>query len=371
MSAPPAPSSGFGRFFLPGPTEVRPEVLEAQVRPMIGHRGPETEALLARLAAPLSALFRTSRPVFVSASSATGLMEMAIRNGVRRKALCLVNGAFSQRFADIAAACGVDHHVARVEPGQTFEADQVRQLLGQTGADAVTVVHSESATGALAPLAEIAAAVRERDEVLLLVDGVTSVAGSPVETDAWGLDFVLTGSQKATALPPGLAFATASERMLERARALPGRGLYFDLVVYDEQARRHQTPYTPAVSLLYALDCQLSRIAADGGVEARWGRHEAMRRTVEAWVTAKGEGLGVQFLPREGRRSWTVSCLKLLRDGQAGGAIAKAAAQRGWTIAPGYGKLKDSTIRIGHMGDHTVAGLEALLAELDGVLARA
>ncbi len=367
MSAVPA----FGRFFLPGPTEVRPEVLAAQLSPMLGHRGPETEALLARMAAPLSSLFRTSRPVFISTSSATGLMEMAIRNGVRRKVLCLVNGAFSQRFADIAAACGVDHHVAKVELGQTFEADQVRRLLAETGADAVTLVHSESATGALTPLMDIAAAVREHDDVLLLVDGVTSVAGSPVETDAWGLDFILTGSQKATALPPGLAFATASERMLERARRLPGRGLYFDLVAYDEQARKHQTPYTPAVSLLYALDCQLERIANQGGIEGRWARHDAMRRAVESWVAAKGAALGIAFLPREERRSWTVSCLTLAGEGRTGGAVAKAAVKLGWTIAPGYGKLKDTTFRIGHMGDHTVAELEALLVVLEGVLARA
>ncbi len=369
-AAPAASTAPFGRFFLPGPTEVLPEILAAQVRAMIGHRGPDTEALLGEIAAPLSAAFRTTRPVIISTSSATGLMEMAIRNGVRRKVLCLVNGAFSQRFADIAAACGTAAHVARVEPGRTFEADQVGALLEESGADAVTLVHSESATGALTPLAEIAAAVRERDDVLLLVDGVTSVGGSPVETDAWGLDFVLTGSQKALALPPGLAFAVASERMLERARALPGRGIYFDLVPYDEQIRKRQTPYTPAVSLLYALGAQLARIQAAGGIEARWARHDAMRRAVEAWAAATGPALGVSFLPVEGRRSWTVSCLRLAHPEPAGGAVAKRMEARGFTIAPGYGKLKDTTFRIGHMGDHTVAEVEVVLAQLEDVLGR-
>jgi predicted phosphoserine aminotransferase len=361
-------TADFGRFFLPGPTEVLPAILAAQVAPMIGHRGPDTEALLARMQGPLQSLFRTTRPVFISTSSATGLMEMAIRNGVRRKVLCLVNGAFSQRFADIAAACGVDHQVARIPPGETAEPDQVRQLIRETGADAVTVVHSESATGALAPLEEIARAVREFDDVLLMVDGVTSVGGSPVESEKWGLDFILTGSQKATALPPGLAFAAASERMLERARMLPGRGIYFDLPVYDEQIRRNQTPYTPAVSLLYALDAQLSRISGEGGIEARWARHEAMRLRVERWAGERGAALGFEFLPRQGRRSWTVSCLKLVKEGLAGGALAKAMEKRGWTIAPGYGKLRDSTFRIGHMGDHTVSELELLLNELEGEL---
>ena len=362
----------FGRFFLPGPTEVLPAILEAQVRPMMGHRGTATEALLGAVDQPLRAAFRTQNPVIISTASATGLMEAAIRNGVRRKVLCLVNGAFSQRFADIAKACGTDLVVADVPLGETFEAQRVRDLLKETGADAVTVVHSESATGALSPLAEIAAAVHEFPDVLLLVDAVTSLAGSPVETDAWGLDFVLTGSQKALALPPGLAFGVASARLLERAKTIPGRGIYFDLVPYDTQIRKRQTPYTPAMSLLYALDAQLARIGAAGGIEGRWARHCAMREAVERWTTEKGDALGIAFLPREGRRSWTVSCHRITdaADGRTGGSIAKRMEARGFVIAAGYGKLKDTAFRIGHMGDHTVEELTVLLGELEGVLRR-
>jgi predicted phosphoserine aminotransferase len=359
-------TSAFGRFFLPGPTEVLPEILAAQAQPMIGHRGAATEALLAEIAPGLRATFRTARPVIISSCSATGLMEAAIRNGVRNRVLCLVNGAFSQRFADIAVACGKEVSVAKVGGGQTFEADQVRDLLRESGADAVTLVHSESATGALNPLAEIAAAVRETGDVILLVDGVTSVGGSPVETDAWGLDFVLTGSQKALALPPGLAFAVASERLLERAKGLPARGIYLDLVAYDDQIRKNQTPYTPAVSLLYALAAQLRRIAASGGIEARWNRHAAMRERLERWAAECGPALGAGFLPREGRRSWTVSCLTT--DGIPGRTLASRMEQRGFTIASGYGKLKDTTFRIGHMGDHTVSEVETLLGVLEEVL---
>ncbi|HWO89313.1 MAG TPA: alanine--glyoxylate aminotransferase family protein [Gemmatimonadales bacterium] len=363
-------SAPFGRFFLPGPTEVLPEVLEAQLHPMIGHRGAATEALLRAVDQPLRSIFRTSRPVIISTSSATGLMEAAIRNGVRRRVLCLVNGAFSQRFADIAVACGKEAVVARVEPGRTFEADQLKQLLSESGADAVTLVHSESATGALNPLQELAAVVREADDVMLLVDGVTSVGGSPVETDAWGLDFVLTGSQKALALPPGLAFGVASERLLERARTLPARGIYFDLVPYVEQAAKHQTPYTPAISTLYTLHAQLGRLQANGGIEARWAAHRAMLECAERWIADHGASLGLEYLPAAGRRSWTVSCFRLLHAEPTGGAIAKRMEARGFTIAPGYGKLKDTTIRIGHMGDHTVAHLEECLAQLMEVLKR-
>jgi predicted phosphoserine aminotransferase len=361
----------FGRFFLPGPTEVLPEVLRAQERAMIGHRGPATEALLGSLDAPLRAVFRTASPVMIAATSATGFMEAAIRNGVRRRVLCLVNGAFSDRFAKIAAACGKEVVKGEVPWGEAFEPDHVARLLEASGADAVTLVHSETSTGVLSPVGDIAEVVRTRPDVLLLVDAVTSLGGSPVETDAWGLDFVLTGSQKALALPPGLALGVASVRMLERAKTLPNRGVYLDLVPYDEQIRKRQTPYTPALSLLFALEAQLARIAASGGIEARWRRHAEMRERTERWVAERGAELGVGYLPRQLRRSWTVSCLKVPGGGPAsGGAVAKAMEARGFTIGAGYGQLKDSTIRIGHMGDHTVAGLEALLAALAEVLKR-
>jgi predicted phosphoserine aminotransferase len=361
----------FGRFFLPGPTEVLPEVAKAQEQPMIGHRGAKTEALLARLDEPLKAAFRTKQPVYIAASSATGLMEAAIRNGVRKKVLCLVNGSFSERFAKIAAACGKEVVKAEVPLGQAFEADAVQGLLDSSGADAVTLAHSETSTGVLNPIADIAKVVLAKPDVMYLVDAVTSLGGSPVETDAWGLDFVLTGSQKAFALPPGLAFGVASPRLLERARTLPDRGIYLDLIPYDEAIRKKQTPYTPALSLMYALEAQLCRIAAAGGIEQRWARHNAMRERVERWVAREaGATLGMAYLPRAGRRSWTVSCLKLPEGGKAlGGAVAKGMdAKFGYTIGAGYGKLKDATVRIGHMGDHTVAELEALLSALEEVI---
>ena len=204
---------------------------------------------------------------------------------------------------------------------------------------------------------------REFDDVLLLVDAVTSLAGSPVEPDAWGLDLTFSGSQKALALPPGLALGVASQRMLERAKTLPDRGLYFDLIAFEEATRKFQPTNTPAISLFYALETQLERIGREGGIEARWRRHDAMRQRVETW----SEERGVAFLPREGRRSWTVSCLKL-GEGQSAKAVVSGLQEEGWTIGSGYGALKDSTIRIGHMGDHTLGPLEELLALLSGLL---
>jgi predicted phosphoserine aminotransferase len=369
MTAPVAPPPpAFGRFFLPGPTDVHPEVLAAMQRPMIGHRSGAMEQLLARIEAPLARLFRTSRPVLVGTTSATGFMEMAVRNGVRHRALSLVNGSFSERFANLVRSCGKECVRLDVPLGCAVEPDMLRDTLRRTPVDAVTLVHSETSTGVLQDVEALAGVVREFDDVLLLVDAVTSLAGSPVETDRWGgrggLDFVLTGSQKALALPPGLAFAVASDRMLERARTLPARGLYFDLVSFLEATTKHQPTNTPAVSLLFALEAQLGRIEREGGVEGRWRRHDAMRRRVEEW----SEQHDMAYLPREGRRSWTVSCLKV-PEGKGAKQIVAALKQAGWTIGSGYGPLKESTIRIGHMGDHTVAAVDELLALLAGLMA--
>ncbi len=361
----------FGRFFLTGPTEVHPEVLAAMTRPVIGHRGPEMTALLREVDAPLRAVFRTSRPVYVSSSSATGLMEAAVRCGVRRRALSLVNGAFSGRFRDLVGECGREVATYDAEWGAAHDPDEVFRRVRAGGFDAVTVVHSETSTGVLNPLPEIADAVRAAgretgEEVLLLVDGVTSVGGAEVEAEAWGLDLLLTGSQKALALPPGLAFATVAPRFLERAETIPGRGQYFDLVEFDRAWTRHQTPNTPAVSLVYALAEQVRRIQAEG-IGARIARHRAMAERCWEWVETEGARRGLRVLAPEGRRAPTNTAV-LLPPERKGMQVAAALEERGWTIAPGYGRLRDTTFRIGHMGDHTVEELDGLLAELEEVL---
>jgi predicted phosphoserine aminotransferase len=348
---------------------VLPEVLAAQTRPMIGHRGKGVQDLIGRLEDGLKALFRTKRPVIISTSSATGLMEAAARNGVKKRALALSGGAFSERYAEIVEACGFEVERMEVPWGQTHDPAAVRERLRKGGFDAVTVVHSETSTGALQPLEEIARAVKSVEGVVLLVDAVTSLAGAPVETDDWGLDFVLTGSQKALALPPGLAFGVASDAMMERAKHATRKGVYFDLVSFMDNLSKLQTPNTPAVSLFYALDVQLERIRRSG-VQARWENHRAMAERCWAWVEHMREERGVQIgvLAPEGRRSPTVTCIQL-PAGVKGPDVVAAVKAKGWVIGGGYGKLKDTTIRIGHMGDHTVQGLNALLDVLEDAFA--
>jgi aspartate aminotransferase-like enzyme len=361
----------FGRFFLPGPTEVHPEVLAAQNQPVIGHRGTDLSALLAEADPLLREVFRTRRQVYISTSSATGFMEAGIRNGVRRRALSLVNGAFSERFRDLVRDCGREVETYAAEWGEINQPAEVERLLRGGGFDAVTVVHSETSTGVLNPVGEIAEAVRAAEaatgeEILLLVDGVTSVGGGLVETDEWRLDWVLTGSQKALALPPGLAFGVASERMLARAATLPARGQYFDLLEFDRYARKHQTPNTPAVSLIFALLAQLRRIQAEGLAE-RAERHARLARRCWEWTGSTGAEHGLSLFAPDGYRSWTVTAIGV-PSRLAGSEISSGLKKRGFTIGSGYGKLRDATIRIGHMGDHTEDGLNELLVELEEVI---
>ena len=326
------------------------------------------QALMDRIQPGLQDVFRTSRPVIVSTSSATGLMEAAIRGGVERKVLCLVNGAFSERFAKIAEATGVAHEVLEVPWGEVHDPGAVADRLAAGDFDAVSMVHSETSTAALNPIPELVRAIRQFPGVQILVDSVTGIGGAPFLTDEWGVDMVVTGSQKAMALPPGLAFAVASEAFVERAKGRPGRGMYLDVVGFYQQLEKSQTPQTPAVTLLYALEKQLQRIQEET-MEARWERHAEMSRLTCDWVDELRHrtGTGVHVLSPEGARSPTVTCIRMPM-GLPGPDVVRGVKERGWVIGGGYGKLKETTVRIGHMGDHTVHELESLLDVLEDTI---
>ena len=342
-----------GHSFLPGTSEVHPSVLAAMIHSEPGN----PPGLTAEPSEPLKALFRTTRQVMLVACSATGMMEAAIRGGVEERVLVVIGGSDGERFAQVAQACGKDVVRAMVPAGRTLEAEHLVQFLDGPEVDAVALVHSESSTGSLTPLEELARVVRSRKDVRLLVDAAGSIGGCPVETDLWQLDFAFTCSDQALALPPGLALGVASDRLLARAGKLSGRGSYLDLV----QLARSLPGDTPALlPQAAALAVQLERIAAEGGIEARWKRHHEMLKLVEEWVLLHPE---FSLLPPEGRRSWTVSCLKL-PAGLSSHLIATQLAERGWRIGTGTGDLRETTIRIGHMGDSRPAQLSELLAAL-------
>ncbi|HVA58244.1 MAG TPA: alanine--glyoxylate aminotransferase family protein [Gemmatimonadaceae bacterium] len=352
------------RFFLPGPTAVRAEVLEAMLHPMIPHRSAAMELLMSTVHGRLQPLFGTQRPVYVVNGSATSAMEMGIRCGSMRRVLSLVCGAFGERFAEIAELSGREVTRVIAEPGETVSAQQVSLALEQGAYDTVTVVHSETSTGALSDVTGIARAVREASNAMLLVDAVTSVGAMPVEMDAWGADFVFAGSQKALALPPGLAFAAASERLLKRARTLFDRGFTLDLVRYDDFWHKSQSPTTPSIALLYALDRQLADIELEG-FGARFNRHAQMAQACWEWVVADGgSDLSLEILAREGERSPSVTCYLCDQPER----MVRALNEQGYVIGLGHGDLQRTSVRIGHMGDHTVEGVKRLLATMGEIL---
>jgi aspartate aminotransferase-like enzyme len=354
------PPSPFGTFFVPGPTEIRPEILAQLTRPIMGHRGREFEAMFARIEAGLRDVLLTARPVYVGATSSTGFMEMAIRNLSPGPILSLVNGAFSERFGLIAESCGREVHRVVVPWGETYDFHVVESVLEAKQFVAVTVAHSETSTGVITDVAKVAE-LAHRYDAICLVDSVSGAGGAEITVDGWGIDFCLTGSQKALALPAGLAFAVASAEFIERAKSVKDRGFYFDIVEYENYAQKHQTPSTPATSLLYALEAQMGDIGREG-IERRWDRHISMRDATIDWVHGMSarRGIDLSVFAPEGARSPTVTVVKL-PPGLKGPEVLEAVKTRGITVGSGYGKLKDSTIRIGHMGDHTLEGIRRCL----------
>lgn len=353
-----------GTFFVPGPTEVRPEVLDAMRRPMIFHRTREMEELMGRTMQRLGPVFGTTRTVHIISGSGTAAMEMAVRSGTVKKVLAVVHGDFGERFARMAEACG--RRVTRLtcEPGEVVPLELVRDALRGGGFDAMTVTHCETATGTLADVGALAALAREHDDCLVLVDAVSSAGGVPIAMDAWGVDCVVSASQKALASPPGLALAAMSERMLARARTLADRGTYLDLLRYEEFAAKRQSPTTPAISLLFALDVQMEAIEREG-ITARFARHAAMARACVEWVERhQGAGLPVSVVAGRWQRSPSVTAI---RSPQARRVLEGMRAE-GYALGGGQAPIADDSFRVGHMGDHTVGGVERMLAVLERVL---
>ncbi|MBE7528520.1 MAG: alanine--glyoxylate aminotransferase family protein [Chloroflexi bacterium] len=353
------------KLFIPGPTEVLPEILDAQGKWMIGHRMPESSDLMASVEPKLQQVFMTSQPVLIAAATGTGFMEGAVRNAVNKKALNCVNGAFSQRMAEITVANGKANEVYEVEWGQAILPEPVAERLASGEFDAVTLAHNETSTGVASPVGEIAKAIRalpNGNEIIIIVDAVSSLSGAYLPFDEWDLDVLFTSSQKAFALPPGLAFCAVSQRAMDKAKTVPNRGFYFDFIDMNKFLQKHQTSATTPISLLYAADVQLDRILAEG-VEARIARHVAMRDRTMAWVTSKG----FQLFAAPGYESTTVTTAVNNREIDIS-ALNKFLRTRGMIISNGYGNLKGKTFRIAHMGDLHMADLETLFAAMDEYL---
>jgi predicted phosphoserine aminotransferase len=285
------------------------------------------------------------------------MQEAGIRNFVQENVLSCVNGAFADRWYSVAVSNGKQADKLEVPWGETIEPDMLADALKKKHYEAVTIVHNETSTGAENPVKDLAAVVHEvSPDTLILVDAVSSLAGTKIEMDAWGIDFLLTSSQKCLALPPGMSFAGTNDRAMKKAETVANRGWYFDLLLMEKHRNKDTTPMTPAMALIYALDKQMDRILAEG-LENRFARHAAMAERTQSWAIEHG----MQPLAREGRRSKTVSTINNSL-GMDIAALNKFLQANGMRIANGYGALKDKTYRIAHMGEIQMSDVDKLLA---------
>jgi predicted phosphoserine aminotransferase len=352
----------FKRLFTPGPTQVRAEILKELATPQIHHRSPEFSELYARIQSKLQKLLFTKNPVLLFTSSSTGAMEAGVTNLVAKRCLNLVNGAFSRRWHEITKGNGVPCDAFEIPWDIAVKPEMVDKQLATGKYDAVTLVFNETSTGMMNPLSEIAKVVARYPDVFLLVDAVSGMAGVKIDTDAWGIDYVLAGTQKAFALPPGLAVAAVSERAFERAKSVPPRSYYFNLPDMLKFHLKNQTPATPAIPQLFALDAQLDEMMREG-VENRFARHSKIAGVVQAWAKKHFD-----VYPEAGYWSQTLTCVKNTRNIDTAAMIKTLVSEYNVQIENGYGDLKGKTFRIAHMGDVRLDEIQGLLKAIEDIL---
>jgi aspartate aminotransferase-like enzyme len=355
---------GHVKLHIPGPVEVSEKTFRAFCSPMIGHRGQGFKDLYAKIQPQLQALLYTEQLVFLSTSSAWGVMEGAIRNLVSKKVLNCMCGAFSDKWFDVAQRCGKQAEALQVPWGSPIRPEVVDAKLASGQFDALTLIHNETSTGVMSPLYELAALKKKYPDVMFIVDAVSSLSAVKIEFDALGIDVLLAGTQKAFALPPGMTVFTCSPAALAKAATAKDRGYYFDFVEFQRNAEQSMTPSTPSIGHVYALASKLEDIFAEG-LEARYARHRKLAQLTRDWAA----GHGFTLFPEPGFESVTLTCVN--NGAKPGGRVVdvaklqKLVKDQGYLIDGGYGKIKGTTFRISSMGDETEESMRRLFAVLD------
>ncbi|MBI3851211.1 MAG: alanine--glyoxylate aminotransferase family protein [Verrucomicrobia bacterium] len=355
---------GHVKLHIPGPVEVSEKTFKAFCSPMIGHRGQGFKDLYAKIQPQLQQLLATKQLVYLSTSSAWGVMEGAIRNLVTKKVLNCMCGAFSDKWFDVSKRCGKDAEALQVPWGSPIRADAVDKKLATGQFDALTLIHNETSTGTMSPLAEIAALKKKYPDVMFIVDSVSSMTALPIKFDELGIDVLLAGTQKAFAMPPGFAAFVCSPAALAKAATAKDRGYYFDFVEFQKNAEQNMTPSTPSISHTYALSSKLDEFFAEG-LENRYARHRKTNQMTRDWAAKHGFNL----FPEAGFESITLTCVN--NGAKPGGRtvdvvkLQKLTKDQGFLIDGGYGKIKGTTFRISNMGDETEATMNQLFAALD------
>jgi len=350
------------KLFIPGPTEVRKDILDAQAQPMIGHRMKAFTELYTGMISKLKELLETKNFVTVLTASGTALMEAAIRNCVNKDVLCCTYGAFSERWFKIAQACDRNADAIALDWGKVVKPEMIEEKLKTKKYEAVAIVQNETSTGVRAPIEQIAEVMKKYPDVLLLVDAVSSLMGDRIEIEKLGIDVCVSSSQKCFALPPGLAIGIVSERALKKAETVSGKGHYLNLLdLKDYFDKKGQTPTTPAISLMWAMDKQLDKIKTEG-MENRYKRHVEMAQYVQNWAKKH-----FSLYAEPGYESVTVTCINNTKSISVADLNSEL-GKRGFAISNGYGKIKEQTFRIAHMGDLTLDEVKDVIKNIDEIL---
>ena len=356
------------KLHIPGPVEVSEKTFKALCSPMIGHRGQGFKDLYAKIQPQLQQLLSTKQLVYLSTSSAWGVMEGSIRNLVSKKVLNCMCGAFSDKWFDVSKKCGKQAEALQVEWGSPIRAEAIDKKLATGEFDALTVIHNETSTGVMSPLAEIAALKQKYPDVMFIVDAVSSMTAVPLKFDELGIDVLLAGTQKAFALPPGTAVFACSKAALAKAATIKDRGYYFDFVEFQKNAEQSMTPSTPSIPHIYALSSKLDEFFAEG-LDARYARHEKTNQMTRDWAKKHGFNL----FPEAGYESVSLTCVS--NGAKPGGRtvdvakLQKLTKDQGFLIDGGYGKIKGTTFRVSNMGDETEATMGQLFAAMDKAMA--
>ena len=350
---------------IPGPTFVPQSVLNASARPMINHRGPEFASLLVGITRALQDFLRTQNDVFLLTSSGSGAMEAAIANTLARadRVLVFSNGAFGERFHQIARSYGVDARRVDVTWGRAVDPDLVRDELakdkGKDAAKAVLVTHNETSTGVLNPLKEISAIVRDAGK-LLIVDSISGAGACELEVDEWGIDVLVSASQKAWGAPPGISVITMSQRAWKAYDRSDLPKAYFDLQAAKSYLEKGSTPATPAVSLVVALQEAL-RLMSEEGLEAIVQRHRDIAHATRRGVQA----LGLSIFPDEAYASPTVTAFRTPARMDPRNLIRVMRESYDTIIQGGQGRLEGQIARVGHMGFVTLQDMVSFFSALE------
>ncbi len=344
-----------------GPVYVAPDTLQSMTKPMITHRSPEYKELHAGIVDKIKKTLDTDMDVFIVSGSATVFNEGAIRNAVSDRMLGITNGSFGNRLIEIGELNGKAVDKVQVPWGKAMRPEDIAGKVGKD-TEAVCWCANESSTGVFSDSVAISKAVSEQNpDALKIVDAVTAAYTKDLRVKDMDADAIIFGTQKALALPPGMAIMLCSERMLDKAKTVKNRGFYTDLLKIKKQSDVNYALTTPPVSLMYGLDYQLDKLLGEGMGHV-YERHAEMAKLVEDWADAKLAGV----FPEEGYRSKGISVLN--RGDLDFDAFHKKLKAKGYEISNGYGDIKEKTFRIGHMGDVTPAGVKELLAVMDEIL---